>query len=355
VLETHDGDAAENGRGRAGQVAGAREPASTRTSGAVGYSPTAAALHQRAAYDGDSLVRLAVFHRWPTIAPTLMGVALVTAIAVFDWASGPEVSGSLLYVLAVLAVTWCGRFRDAVFVSLLAAAESLAGHVAVAGWAAPAALAWNSATRLAVLIGVSALLSRLRAALVRERHLAAIDPLTGALNRRAFQMTAERERLRAARTGTATSVLYLDLDDFKAVNDRLGHRVGDRLLTDFAEVIASTVRGTDVFGRIGGDEFVVLLPDTDVKEALTVAGRLRSATCEPCETAEVTASVGIATFRYPPASVDEMVDAADALMYRAKAEGGNRIAGAVVPGAALRWMDRALHPDDVYLVRPTVA
>jgi diguanylate cyclase (GGDEF)-like protein len=202
-----------------------------------------------------------------------------------------------------------------------------------------------------VLILVAALLARLRAALLEARHFASIDPLTGALNRRAFQTWAERERLRAVRAGTVTSVVYMDLDDFKAVNDRLGHRAGDRLLTSFAAAVAGAIRGTDLFARIGGDEFVVLLPDTDVRSAMRVADRLKRVSCSACDTDSITASVGIATFRSPPDTVDEMVDAADVQMYRAKGAGRGRIAGVLVDAEERRLEHRLFHEDAPFVDR----
>ena len=89
---------------------------------------------------------------------------------------------------------------------------------------------WHALTDLVVLILVAVLLDSLHRALEHQRHLAAVDSLTGALNRRAFEIAAERERLRAARHGTALSLAYLDVDHFKAANDRLGHHAGDRVL-----------------------------------------------------------------------------------------------------------------------------
>jgi diguanylate cyclase (GGDEF)-like protein len=159
--------------------------------------------------------------------------------------------------------------------------------------------------------------------------------LTGALNRRAFLEAAERERLRAERRGEPLSVAYLDLDGFKEVNDRHGHQEGDRVLEDLADRVLQTIRGTDLFCRIGGDEFVLLLPDTGAREAAAVLQRARAAMADGGS--PVTASVGIATFRIVPTGVAAMVEAADELMYRAKGRGKDRIVGAVLGGPWLRW------------------
>ncbi|MEE9299244.1 MAG: GGDEF domain-containing protein, partial [Acidimicrobiia bacterium] len=261
----------------------------------------------------------------------IIGTFLVSAIAALDWVTGPEVSVSLLYAVAVSAVTWLGTRRHGFLVSGLAAAESLGAYVLADGGLAVSAV-WNTATRLGVLLVIAALVSALASSLVEQRNRAMIDPLTGAMNRRSFQMIAERERLRAGRTATPLSLAYFDLDDFKDVNDRLGHSTGDRLLRVFAAAMRAGIRGSDVLCRMGGDEFVLLLPDTDARQAVVVVDRVRGILAECCRSEEtgVTASTGIATYRFPPATVDAMIAGADELMYRAKARGGDTVVGTVV-------------------------
>ena len=210
--------------------------------------------------------------------PVTLGVTLVSAVAGLDYLSGPVVSVDLLYVLVVMAITWVGCRRHAVLVAVLAAAEGLGAQVAAARGAVPALpTVWNALTDLVVLTLVAVLLDTLHSAVEHHRHLATVDSLTGAMNRRAFEIAAERERLRAARHGTPLSLAYLDVDHFKAANDRLGHHAGDRVLEQVAAAIAHSVRATDLFARMGGDEFVLLLPETDAREAMTVVQRVRAA------------------------------------------------------------------------------
>ncbi len=288
-----------------------------------------------------TLVRFRLIRRFPQGAPIIIGTLLVSAIAALDWVTGPEVSVSLLYAVAVIGVTWLGTRRHGFLVSGLAAAEGLGAHVLADGGLAVSAV-WNAATRLGVLLVIAALVSALASSLVEQRNRAMIDPLTGAMNRRSFQLIAERERLRAGRTASPLSLAYFDLDDFKDVNDRLGHPVGDRLLRVFAAAVRAGIRGSDVLCRMGGDEFVLLLPDTDARQAVVVVDRVRSILTECCRSEEtrVTASVGIATYRFPPATVEAMITGADKLMYRAKARGGDTVVGTVVVGAWTRWSDQ---------------
>jgi diguanylate cyclase (GGDEF)-like protein len=234
--------------------------------------------------------------------PALLGVLLVSAIAGLDYLIGTTVSVDLLYVLAVMAVTWMGCRRHAVLVAVLAAAESLAAATAGGGgWEPTLPAAWNALTDLVVLTLVAVLLDSLHRALEHQRHLATVDSLTGALNRRAFEIAAERERLRAARHGTALSLAYLDVDHFKSANDRLGHHAGDKVLAQVATAINQAVRATDLFARVGGDEFVLLLPETDARDAMSVVQRMRAAAASAARAAGYPASVSLPN-RWTPCS-----------------------------------------------------
>ncbi len=261
-------------------------------------------------------------------AVTLAGLAVAAAITVLDWAAGPRASLSILLVFPVLAVGWWATTAHASAIGILAAATGLAiGR--------DSADAWTALALLTVLLAAATLPGRLRHALAHQAEAAATDPLTGALNRRAFQEAAERERLRAERRSEPISVAYLDLDGFKEVNDLQGHQTGDRVLEEVAKRVLETIRGTDLFCRIGGDEFVLLLPDTDTRQAAAVLRRARSRM--GTQHAPVTSSVGIATFRIVPTTVGAMIDVADDLMYQAKRQGKDRIVGAVVAGPWMRW------------------
>jgi hypothetical protein len=154
---------------------------------------------------GNTLIRSRLISRYPQGAPVAIGSLLVTVIAALDWFTGPTVSVSLLYAVAVITVTWLGGKRHGTLVTALAGAESLLAHVLSDGALAAAAV-WNAATRLGVLLVVVSLVSALRDSLVEQRKRAMIDPLTGALNRRSFHMIADRERLRAGRNGTALTI-----------------------------------------------------------------------------------------------------------------------------------------------------
>lgn len=175
------------------------------------------------------------------------------------------------------------------------------------------------------------------------QELADTDPLTGCFNRRKFFELAEREFNRAKRYDQPLSVILMDIDEFKRFNDRFGHRVGDMVLRLVANQCRASLREVDIFGRLGGEEFVVILPETDDKQALIVAKRL----CKVIESARleeqdglfemetgkkydgealsVTISVGVATCDESCTSIETLMDHADRAMYSVKYGGRNRI------------------------------
>jgi diguanylate cyclase (GGDEF)-like protein len=163
----------------------------------------------------------------------------------------------------------------------------------------------------------------------RTRQLADRDPLTGFFNHRYFHERLGEEILRANRTRQSLSLLMLDLDEFKLVNDTLGHLAGDRVLTWVAEVIRSTLRASDVPARYGGDEFALLLPETDADAARSVAERILAAFVELAFQPEsrgsvpIGVSIGSATYPLDGITATALIAAADAALYDAKRDGGH--------------------------------
>ena len=172
------------------------------------------------------------------------------------------------------------------------------------------------------------LLKSQEAALEAERKLARIDSLTGLANRRAFYEGAELERKRSLRRSRPLSIAYLDLDNFKQINDRNGHEVGDELLACVGGIMRANLRAEDLVARLGGDEFAVLLPESDYQAASGAVAKLhRILTTEMQKRCwPVGVSIGMVTFESIPENVEDMVHAADELMYTVKRDGKNRIA-----------------------------
>lgn len=172
--------------------------------------------------------------------------------------------------------------------------------------------------------------------LKRAEALSVTDDLTGLYNSRYMNQVLRRETKRASRSGRPLSLLFIDLDGFKQVNDTHGHLCGSRALVEAAGLIRACARETDVVARFGGDEFAVILPDTGGEGASAVGGRIRRRLADHCFLAAdglsvgLTASVGVATFPEAAGSAQELVGAADRAMYQVKASGKNGLQAAAV-------------------------
>jgi diguanylate cyclase (GGDEF)-like protein len=159
---------------------------------------------------------------------------------------------------------------------------------------------------------------------------ARFDDLTGALTRRAFLERFQEERARAMRHRLETSLCMIDLDDFKNVNDRYGHTAGDQALRHFASVARYSMRQEDILGRIGGDEFSLLLPETSLSEAVIIADRIRDAIAKSeiifgPHKFTMTVSIGAIGVSFDDMDPEAAIMAADALLYEAKRAGRNRV------------------------------
>ncbi|HYD01673.1 MAG TPA: GGDEF domain-containing protein, partial [Phycisphaerales bacterium] len=200
----------------------------------------------------------------------------------------------------------------------------------LAGGIPTAVTVWACCGRVGMCLAVAWLIGALRAMYEQQRLLASTDEVTGIANRRALMDVATREIARCGRSRKPLSVIYLDADRFKSVNDRFGHDEGDRLLRVVAEALAAHCRKTDAFARLGGDEFAVLLPETDGEGAHRVAEKLRNLlhAAMTLNRWPVTFSMGVATFDTPPVDAEHLLRAADQLQYAAKHAGRDGIVAA---------------------------
>ncbi len=167
-------------------------------------------------------------------------------------------------------------------------------------------------------------------------RMARTDALTGLLNRRAFLDEFERESARSARAGTALCMLLMDLDHFKQVNDCYGHRTGDAVLLSVADMLRNSLRAADLVGRLGGEEFAALLPQTTEAQGVMLAERLRERIAQlevpGCDgTTHVTANFGVAPWSGSRESLEELLHQADSAMYLAKRNGRNCVRTCEIP------------------------
>jgi len=315
---------------------------------------------------------VAVSGLWPEAQPAifvLLAVAGLFVLIVHDLLPsttlGPAkfvVEGSVGITLATLLVLLTGREASPFFfvfplivggaalvvsgqvTLVVAGAASLAYLLAV--FAGPDAVP-NATTFATVGVNLTAILLLAYVALVIAREqrrardaairLSTIDSLTGLFNRTFFFAAIDREIARSARSGRGFCLLMMDLDELKTINDRYGHFEGDRVLRGVGEVIREGVRRIDIAARYGGDEFVVLLPETDPTGAYVLAEKIRLGVADlvlPGTDARTTLSVGVVAYPQDGQTSDELMITADRAMYGSKRQGKNRVMGVPVGGMA---------------------
>ena len=262
---------------------------------------------------------------WLTLLVSILGVGLV---GMADHWTGPDLSFALFYLLPIAFSAWFQGRRQGLLVAVISAVTWHWVYALTAlGHPHPSVPVWNALTRLCFFVIVTLLLDRLRDTVTRERHLSRTDYLTSVLNSRAFYEFAEWELARSRRRPMHFSLAYIDLDNFKSVNDRYGHNVGDNLLKVVARTMRESLRASDVVARLGGDEFAVLLPETDDEAARIAVEKLRQRLLAAMRGAgwPVTFSIGVVTCESAPDSLQQLVKMADDLMYTVKASTKNAV------------------------------
>ena len=226
---------------------------------------------------------------------------------------------------------------------ILAGGASLGYVLAVLAGSAPGALMPANAATVGVNLMALFLLAYAALVIAREQRrtrdaairLSTVDALTGLFNRSFFFAAVGREIARCARSGRGFCLLMMDLDDLKAINDRLGHFQGDRVLRGVGEVVVAGVRRIDTAARLGGDEFVVLLPETDPTGAFVLAEKIRlgvnAMTIELPNAAHPSISIGVVSYPGDGQTADELMISADNAMYASKRAGKDRVTGVSIP------------------------
>jgi diguanylate cyclase (GGDEF)-like protein len=253
---------------------------------------------------------------------------LVAVLGLIDWITGPEVRFFIFYWPPIAVGAWfIGQRWGYMLVGAATAAWLTANAGYYEGSGNVLILVWNASVNLVSFALLAWLIARLRDLLERERLTARTDFLTGVANSRAFSEALDQAIARAQRHDLALALGYVDVDDFKTINDRLGHSTGDQVLRSVAQAIRAVLRASDSVGRLGGDEFGVLLPDTDADAAEAVLQRLRRdlAALAAQQGWPLSVSIGAVVCRPTECDVDQLIRRADALMYEVKATGKDNV------------------------------
>jgi diguanylate cyclase (GGDEF)-like protein len=274
---------------------------------------------------GFVLLLLAVGPRLPSLALFSLG-PIGAALIAYALATTPpdQTDGALLYVWPVLWVTYFFGRRGAIFIVTWVAAVQAGAVIAMDDGVFDR---WMDVvvSVAVVAVVVHSLVQRNNRLLARLAGEARVDKLTGVLNRRGFEERAAVELERARRDEAWVGAATFDIDYFKRVNDEWGHEVGDRVLERLGEVLRSESRSADVVARLGGEEFVALLPGADADEAIAYAERVRDAVASDAGLGlpHVTVSAGVSA-AVAPDRVDRLLQTADSALYAAKRAGRDR-------------------------------
>ena len=257
-------------------------------------------------------------------------IVLLLAIGVgaLDFATGYEISFSLFYLIPISLATWYGSFRFGIIVSVIAAViwatvDLISGHP----YSHKMLVFWNASVRFGFFIVTTVMLQEIHALLERVQETAQKDGLTELFNRRFFQENVQWHINLLGRMKRPIALGYIDIDNFKMLNDTYGHSEGDRVLRSIGLTLKNCSRKSDIPARIGGDEFAVLLPDTNIVQAQLAISKLHEELTEQVNANRwpIGFSIGVVVLDLPNVSSEELLNRADNLMYRVKKNNKNGV------------------------------
>ena len=256
-------------------------------------------------------------------------IILVFGLGFLDHLTGYEVSFSMFYLFPILLLTWFKRIRYGILISFLSAATWLtadltSGHPYSNYWV----LLWNMLMRFIVFVIMVFLLEKLIQELSLVKKLSDLDVLTELNNTRSFIKLASIEKNRSSRFKRPFTIAYLDIDNFKHVNDAFGHAQGDILLQNIGKTIKENLRVYDIPARLGGDEFSIFFPETDKTQAELAVNKIKTCVENTLKGHSdlLTLSIGALVVTKPDYSIEEIIRIADDLMYSVKKASKNGIA-----------------------------
>lgn len=241
-----------------------------------------------------------------------------------DHFSGPLVNLNFAYVLPIGMLSWFTGLNSGVVGIVLVLLINLFNRLAWMPAYPISAVIWNTISDLLYLSLTAFLLTTLKRQIDQLRELAAEDYLTKLPNRRSFYHEVRREVSRCQRSGSYFSIAYIDVDNFKNVNDTFGHSAGDELLVNFTKILQQNTRTSDVIARLGGDEFAILFPGINAQQSQSAVQKILDRLNKAEDQDKICkCSIGVITFASPLDDPDEMITIADQMMYVAKSSGKN--------------------------------
>jgi diguanylate cyclase (GGDEF)-like protein len=235
---------------------------------------------------------------------------------------------SLFCIIPIFFSAWCIDVGHGILIAFASSlvwlnADLISGHFYIH----PYIFTINTIIKITFFVTISLLFSTLKSKLLREKDLAQTDFLTGAKNSRYFYESLDQEVYRSQRTKNAFTLIYIDLDNFKKVNDQFGHSIGDNVLRKVVSITSKNLRKTDVMARLGGDEFAVLLPETNKEAASTIISKLQTILNDEMQKSNwpITFSIGVLICNSTNTNTIELIKFADNLMYSVKNNGKNGI------------------------------
>jgi len=265
---------------------------------------------------------------WSRKSSAIIGFLLIGVIGLLDFITGYEYAFSVFYIVPIFLITWYSTQKIG-FIACVASAivwfwaDISAGHP----YSNSFVPYWNTLIRFSFFVITTYLLFALKGALQREKDLSLTDYLTGASNSRRFYEIVQMEISRLKRSQRPFTIAYLDVDNFKTINDTFGHIEGDLVLKTIVSSLKSKLRNTDLVARLGGDELALFFPDTNQKAAEIIVPKIQEVLMNEMAKNNwiVTFSIGVVTCTVAPPDVDKLIKIADDLMYSVKRHGKNKV------------------------------
>lgn len=253
-------------------------------------------------------------------------IAIVFAISYLHLIAGPLFEFHLFFFIPIIIASWFTSNSFSYFIlGLVIFSWTIGDYLITKETINPLPFAFNAVMHACIIIYLNYLLGYIRQQLIKESQLAREDSLTKILNRRGFYENAETVFSTAHRHQLAVTCIFIDLDEFKSINDTYGHKTGDQLLYETAQIIKANIRKTDIAGRLGGDEFCIILLNVNSNQAMDFSENLRNTLNEKMQQHNwnTTFSMGVVSYDSAPESFQDVIQQADNLMYQVKKNGRN--------------------------------